>query len=85
MFSAVIMLIKPAFGPHLGTSQLLSHFQNWIIAVSEFAGGAMENHGLIIYRENELLHDDLLSSAASKQRVSYISLLTFGLFFPFAV
>lgn len=56
-----------------------------MVAVPEFAGGAMENHGLITYRENELLYDELLSSAARKQRVSYISKQTFGLFFSFAV
>lgn len=41
-----------------------------MVAVPEFAGGAMENNGLIIYRENELLHDDLQSTAARKQIVS---------------
>lgn len=41
-----------------------------MVAVPEFAAGAMENHGLITYRENELLYDELLSSTARKQRVS---------------
>lgn len=41
-----------------------------MVAVPEFAAGAMENYGLIIYRENDLLHDDLQSTAARKQRVS---------------
>jgi len=40
-----------------------------MVAVPEFAGGAMENYGLIIYRENEMLHDELQSTAAKKQRV----------------
>ncbi|GLT60799.1 hypothetical protein SLA2020_335490 [Shorea laevis] len=39
-----------------------------MVAVPEFSGGAMENYGLITYRENELLYDDLLSTAARKQR-----------------
>ncbi|XP_059641854.1 aminopeptidase M1-like [Cornus florida] len=40
-----------------------------MVAVPDFSGGAMENYGLIIYREIELLHDDLHSAAASKQRL----------------
>lgn len=32
----------------------------------------MENYGLIIYRENELLYDEFLSTASKKQRVSFI-------------
>ena len=42
-----------------------------MVAVPEFSGGAMENYGLIIYRENELLHDDLHSSVANTQRVCH--------------
>ncbi|MCF8706224.1 M1 family metallopeptidase, partial [Corynebacterium sp. MC-25] len=38
-----------------------------MVAVPEFSGGAMENYGLIIYRENELLYDELLSPASRKQ------------------
>lgn len=44
-----------------------------MVAVPEFSGGAMENYGLITYRENELLYDPLHSTAARKQRVSLIS------------
>ncbi|XP_035539457.1 aminopeptidase M1-like isoform X1 [Juglans regia] len=40
-----------------------------MVAIPEFAGGAMENHGLITYRENDLLYDELLSSTARKQRL----------------
>ncbi|XP_031388911.1 aminopeptidase M1-like [Punica granatum] len=43
-----------------------------MVAVPEFSGGAMENNGLIIYRENELLHDELLSTAAKKQRLTIV-------------
>lgn len=41
-----------------------------MVAVPEFGGGAMENNGLIIYRENLLLYDALLSSAENKHFVS---------------
>ncbi|CAK7356897.1 unnamed protein product [Dovyalis caffra] len=44
-----------------------------MVAVPEFSGGAMENYGLIIYREIELLYDDLQSTAARKQRISYMA------------
>lgn len=43
-----------------------------MVAVPEFAGGAMENYGLIIYREIDLLRDDLQSTAARMQRVGYV-------------
>ncbi|XP_008447628.2 aminopeptidase M1-like [Cucumis melo] len=38
-----------------------------MVAVPEFCGGAMENNGLIVYRENLMLYDDLHSSAKNKQ------------------
>lgn len=40
-----------------------------LVAVPEFSAGAMENYGLIVYRENELLYDPLHSTTARKQRV----------------
>ncbi|XVF86850.1 hypothetical protein PTKIN_Ptkin18bG0075200 [Pterospermum kingtungense] len=43
-----------------------------MVAVPEFSGGAMENYGLIIFRENEMLHNDLLSTAARKQRITIV-------------
>ncbi|ODN05748.1 Puromycin-sensitive aminopeptidase [Orchesella cincta] len=41
-----------------------------LLAVAEFGSGAMENWGLVIFRENVLLVDDQLSSVASKQATS---------------
>lgn len=41
-----------------------------LVGVPEFSGGAMENYGLIVYRENELLYDELYSTTARKQRAS---------------
>ncbi|XP_050380494.1 aminopeptidase M1-like [Argentina anserina] len=43
-----------------------------MVAVPEFSGGAMENYGLITYRENELLFDPLHSTAARKQRMAIV-------------
>lgn len=42
-----------------------------MVSVPEFSAGAMENFGLIIYRENLLLQNDLLSTAEKKQDVSH--------------
>lgn len=41
-----------------------------MVAVPDFGGGAMENNGLIIYRENFLLHDAIHSTVDKKQTVS---------------
>ncbi|KAM1016828.1 hypothetical protein EV2_047476 [Malus domestica] len=43
-----------------------------MVAVPEFSGGAMENYGLITYRENELLYDPLHSTTARKQRMAIV-------------
>ena len=43
-----------------------------MIAVPDFMAGAMENWGLIIYRETALLYDTMLSSAGNKQRVAEV-------------
>jgi len=43
-----------------------------LIAIPDFESGAMENWGLITYRETALLIDDMNSSAATKQRVCLV-------------
>ncbi|KAK4599003.1 hypothetical protein RGQ29_009192 [Quercus rubra] len=40
-----------------------------MVAIPDFAFGAMENYGLITYRETALLYDDHHSAATNKQRV----------------
>jgi puromycin-sensitive aminopeptidase len=40
-----------------------------MIAIPDFAAGAMENYGLVTYRESALLYDEQLSSASNKQQV----------------
>ena len=42
------------------------------VAVPDFSAGAMENWGLVLYRETALLHDDTQSSIANKYWVSLI-------------
>ncbi|XP_047051404.1 aminopeptidase M1-C-like [Lolium rigidum] len=41
-----------------------------MVAIPDFAAGAMENYGLVTYREVTLLFDDKSSSASSKQNVA---------------
>ncbi|XP_077240350.1 aminopeptidase M1 [Tasmannia lanceolata] len=43
-----------------------------MIAIPDFAAGAMENYGLVTYRETALLYDDRHSAAANKQRVAIV-------------
>lgn len=43
-----------------------------MIALTEFAAGAMENYGLITYREVALMVDDDVASASTKQRVAIV-------------
>ncbi|KEH18421.1 puromycin-sensitive aminopeptidase-like protein [Medicago truncatula] len=44
-----------------------------LVAVSEFSAGAMENYGLIIYRESDLLYHELHSAPAKKQRITIVT------------
>ncbi|XP_062159285.1 aminopeptidase M1-like isoform X2 [Alnus glutinosa] len=41
-----------------------------MVAIPDFASGAMENYGLVTYRETALLYDDQHSAAANKQWVA---------------
>ncbi|KAF5186168.1 Aminopeptidase [Thalictrum thalictroides] len=43
-----------------------------MVAIPDFAAGAMENYGLVTYRETALLYDDQHSAAANKQRVAVV-------------
>jgi puromycin-sensitive aminopeptidase len=41
-----------------------------MVAIPDFSAGAMENYGLVTYRETALLFDEQHSAAANKQRVT---------------
>lgn len=43
-----------------------------MIAIPDFGAGAMENWGLVTYREVLLLFDEMKTSADSKQRIAYV-------------
>ncbi|EMS55004.1 Puromycin-sensitive aminopeptidase [Triticum urartu] len=48
-----------------------------MVAIPDFAPGAMENYGLVTYREVALLFDDKSSSASSKQNMSHLAVDSF--------
>ena len=43
-----------------------------MIAIPDFSSGAMENWGLITYRESRLLYQEGVSSESSKQRTAVV-------------
>lgn len=51
---------------------VLRNFQNLPVAIKEFACGAMENWGIIFYRDARVLYDEKESSFADKQTVGLI-------------
>ncbi|XP_036373083.1 glutamyl aminopeptidase isoform X2 [Megalops cyprinoides] len=65
------------------TKIIFDHFESYFnmsysipkldkIAIPDFGTGAMENWGLITYRENNLLYDEKESSSYNKQRVASV-------------
>ncbi|KAH9297886.1 hypothetical protein KI387_029568 [Taxus chinensis] len=43
-----------------------------MVAIPDFSAGAMENYGLVTYRETALLYDEKHSAASNKQRVATV-------------
>ena len=43
-----------------------------LVAIPDFGSGAMENWGLVTYREVYLLYDEKTTSAKGKQRIAYV-------------
>jgi aminopeptidase N len=43
-----------------------------MVAVPDFNAGAMENWGLIVYRETAMLYDPTVSSSSNLQRVATV-------------
>lgn len=60
----------PLFKEYFGAPYSLPKLD--MIAIPDFAAGAMENYGLITYRETALLYDDKHSAAVNKQRVATV-------------
>ncbi|KAL5020482.1 hypothetical protein ScPMuIL_003374 [Solemya velum] len=70
------------YGLHVGV-EVLTHFEEFfnisyplpkqdMIALPDFGAGAMENWGLITYRETAMLYDPEESSEGNKQRVAVV-------------
>lgn len=66
----VALHCMPYFGEWFGIPYALPKCD--MVALPDFASGAMENWGLVTYRETALLVDPLNSSAAAKQRVAEV-------------
>ena len=43
-----------------------------MVAVPDFSSGAMENWGLILYRETALLFEDDVSTVYNRQRIAVV-------------
>ena len=69
----------PALHSAALTTQAFRYFNNAyplpkmdMVAIPDFSAGAMENWGLVTYRETALLIDEENSPLVSKQRVAYV-------------
>lgn len=54
-----------------------------MIALPDFGAGAMENWGLVTFREVTMLHDPVISAPLNKQRVATIIAHELGIFDSF--
>ncbi|XP_059045599.1 aminopeptidase N-like [Achroia grisella] len=73
---------QTAYAAEVGP-KVLTYFENWfnvsfplpkqdMVAIPDFSAGAMENWGLITYRETALLYDKQESSFLNKERVAEV-------------
>ncbi|KAJ7560287.1 hypothetical protein O6H91_04G121900 [Diphasiastrum complanatum] len=62
--------VLPFYAEYFGTTYPLPKLD--MVAVPDFAAGAMENYGLVTYRDTQLLFDEKNSAAANKQRVAIV-------------
>ncbi|KAG0607531.1 hypothetical protein M758_8G035700 [Ceratodon purpureus] len=66
----VALRTLPFYAEYFGTEYPLPKLD--MVAIPDFAAGAMENYGLVTYREAALLFDEKVSAAANKQRVAVV-------------
>jgi puromycin-sensitive aminopeptidase len=66
----IAIKVIPLFEEYFGEKYPLPKLD--LIAIPDFAAGAMENWGLLTYRETALLYDPKQSSASIKQRVALV-------------
>lgn len=60
----------PLFGEYFGIDYVLPKID--LLAIPDFAAGAMENWGCVTYRETALLYDPKKSSAAAKEWIAIV-------------
>jgi aminopeptidase N len=58
------------FAKYFGTPEVVPKADH--VAIPDFSAGAMENWGLVLYRETTLLHDEDVSSISNKYWVSLV-------------
>jgi puromycin-sensitive aminopeptidase len=66
----VALRTLPFYADYFGTQYPLPKLD--MVAIPDFAAGAMENYGLVTYREAALLFDEKVSAASNKQRVAVV-------------
>jgi len=82
IWSLPASLDQTAYAGQIGP-RVLQYFENYfrvpfplpkqdMIAIPDFGAGAMENWGLITYRETALLYKEGVSSASNKERIAYV-------------
>lgn len=68
-----LSLMKPLVGYYEGILHISYHLRKLdMVALPDFVSGAMENWGLLTYKERNLLFDSQLSTTASKQSIANV-------------
>ena len=67
-----VYLYKRSDGAPLCNTHTLVPLLSDMIALPDFRAGAMENWGLITYRESAMLYYDGVASEANKQRITNV-------------
>lgn len=83
LYSLIYCIVPQTTYASITGPKALTYFEKWfnvsfplpkqdMIAIPDFSAGAMENWGLITYRETDLLYDEKQSSFLNKERVAEV-------------